>query len=73
MNWDEMAGEDNTQKTRPRWQLAVLIAISLLIVILNFAFLFSGKEIIERPILVLFVFLAWFGALVGITVASSTD
>jgi len=68
-----MAGEDNKRVFRPRWQLAVFIAISLLIIIFGFAFLLSGKEIIERPILVLFVFLAWFGALVGITVGSSTE
>ena len=51
----------------------VFIAFTVLIILLGLGFLVSGREIIERPVLVIFLLCAWLGALVGIALGRSSD
>jgi hypothetical protein len=64
--------KENDRKGRPPWLTDVVIAISVLIVMLAVVAILYGRDVIERPILVLFILLAWLGALVGLKVPSST-
>lgn len=48
-------------------------ALTLLIVLFGLAYLVSGREIIERPILAFFLVLAWLGLLSGIALGRSTN
>ena len=58
---------------KSRWLAWGFIALTVLIILFGFAFLVSGREIIERPVLIIFVLLAWLGALGGIALGRSTD
>jgi hypothetical protein len=51
----------------------VLVAIAALIITFGIAYLISGREIIERPLLIFFLLLTWFGFLSGIAVTSQND
>jgi len=51
----------------------VFIAFTVLIILLGLGFLVSGREIIERPVLVIFLLFAWLGALAGIALGRSSD
>jgi hypothetical protein len=51
----------------------VFIAFTVLIILLGFGFLVSGREIIERPVLVIFLLFAWLGTLAGIALSRSSD
>jgi hypothetical protein len=64
--------KENDRKGRPPWLTDVVIAISVLIVMLAVVAILYGRDVIERPILALFILLAWLGALVGLKVPSST-
>jgi predicted membrane channel-forming protein YqfA (hemolysin III family) len=61
------------KQTRPGWFVWGFIALTVLIILLGLGFLVSGREIIERPVLVFFLLLAWFGLLAGIAIGRSTD
>lgn len=50
----------------------LFVALTVLIILFALAFLISGKEIIERPILVFFLLLAWVGLLSGIALGRSS-
>ena len=63
--------EDN--QAGPRWLVWGFVALTVLIILLVLAFLVSGREIIERPVLIIFVLLAWLGTLGGIALGRSTD
>jgi len=58
---------------KSRWLAWGFIALTVLIILFGLAFLVSGREIIERPVLIIFVLLAWLGALGGIALGRSTD
>jgi predicted membrane channel-forming protein YqfA (hemolysin III family) len=51
---------------KSRWAVLAFVAFTILIILFGFAFLISGREIIERPVLVFFLLLAWLGLLAGI-------
>jgi len=58
---------------KARWLLTAFAALIVLIIFLGLAFLVSGREIIERPVLIIFILFAWFGALAGIALGRSSD
>ena len=55
------------EKHRPRWLVGLLIATSLLIIMAVGAYFLFGRELFQRPFLIVAVVIAWLGALVGIT------
>lgn len=66
---------DNSRSSEPgkvRWIVYAFTALTILIILFGLAFLVSGREIIERPILVVFLLLAWLGLLSGIALGRST-
>jgi len=56
-----------------RWIISAFVALTLLIILFVLAFLVSGREIIQRPLLTVFIVLAWFGLLGGIVVSRRDD
>jgi hypothetical protein len=62
-----------TNPGKTRLVIDAFAALTILIVVFALAFLISGREIIERPFLILFLLLAWFGLLAGIAVGRSTN
>lgn len=58
---------------RRRWLITTFVALTILIILFALAFLVSGREVIERPILVFFILLTWFGTLGGIIVSRRDD
>jgi predicted membrane channel-forming protein YqfA (hemolysin III family) len=56
-----------------RRMINIFVALTALIILFGLAFLISGKEIIERPILVFFLLLAWIGLLSGIALGRSSS
>jgi predicted membrane channel-forming protein YqfA (hemolysin III family) len=68
-----MAENNKTDRSgNPRWVINIFVALTVLIILFGLAFLISGKEIIERPILVFFLLLAWVGLLSGIALGRSS-
>jgi predicted membrane channel-forming protein YqfA (hemolysin III family) len=63
--------EDN--QAGPRWLVWGFVALTVLIILLGLAFLVSGREIIERPVLIIFLLFAWLGVLAGIALGRSSD
>lgn len=57
---------------KSRRLINIFVALTVLIILIGLAFLISGKEIIERPILVFFLLLAWIGLLSGIALGRSS-
>ena len=67
---------DKNQVNNPRkvhWITYAFAALSMLIVLFGLAYLISGREIIERPILIFFLLLAWLGLLSGIALGRSKN
>jgi hypothetical protein len=64
--------KERNNRSKPPWLVDVLVAIGILIVLLSVVAFLYGKDIIERPVLALFILLAWLGALVGIKIPDST-
>lgn len=60
---------DFDQPSRRRWVISTFVAITILIVLFGLAFLISGRQVFERPILIFFILLAWFGTLGGFIVS----
>jgi MFS family permease len=58
---------------RRRWLISALVALTILIILFGLAFLVSGREVIQRPLLTVFIVLAWFGLLGGIVVSRRDD
>jgi hypothetical protein len=52
----------------PPWLVRLLIATSLLVIMALGAYLLYGRELFQRPFLVVAVVIAWLGALVGIAI-----
>jgi hypothetical protein len=55
------------------WLVWGFVALTVLIILLGLAFMVSGREIIERPVLVIFLLFAWLGVLAGIALGRSSD
>ena len=53
------------------WIIYVFAALTILIILFGLAFLVSCREIVERPILIFFLLLAWLGLLSGIALGRS--
>jgi protein-S-isoprenylcysteine O-methyltransferase Ste14 len=69
-----MADKNNINEPgRARWLISAFVALTVLIILFGLAFLISGREIIERPVLLIFVLFAWLGTLGGIALGRSTD
>jgi hypothetical protein len=66
------AGHVEKKKHRPRWQVGLLLATSLLVIMAVGAYFLYGRELFQRPLLAVAVVIAWLGALVGITIGSDT-
>ena len=64
---------DFNQPGKTRWIISAFVALTLLIILFVLAFLVSGREIIQRPLLTVFIVLAWFGLLAGIVVSRRDD
>ena len=62
-----MTSNDETSKPGPtHWAVYALVALTILIILFGLAFLVSGREVIERPLLIFFLLLAWLGLLSGL-------
>jgi len=61
------------QPGKIRWVISAFVALILLIILFGLAFLVSGREVIQRPLLVFFILLAWIGLLGGIVVSRRDD
>jgi hypothetical protein len=61
---------DDSRKHRPRWLVRLLMATTLLVILALGAYLLYGRELFQRPFLVIAVVVAWLGALVGIGIGS---
>jgi hypothetical protein len=61
---------DDSRKHRPRWLVGLLMATTLLVILALGAYLLYGRELFQRPFLVIAVVVAWLGALVGIGIGS---
>ncbi len=69
-----MADKSNINEPgKARWLISAFVALTVLIILFGLAFLVSGREIIERPVLLIFVLFAWLGTLGGIALGRSTD
>lgn len=58
----------NNETRKPgttHWAVYALVALTILLILFGLAFLVSGREVIERPILIIFLLLAWLGLLSG--------
>ena len=64
---------DFDQPGRTRWVIIAFVALTILIVLFGLAFLVSGREVIQRPLLVIAILLIWFGTLGGIVVSRRDD
>ena len=64
-------GELENGRQRPRWLIALLLATSLLVIIAVGAYFALGRELFQRPFLIVAVVVAWLGALVGITIGNN--
>jgi protein-S-isoprenylcysteine O-methyltransferase Ste14 len=62
-----------SQPGKTRWIISAFVALTLLLILFGLAFLVSGREIIQRPVLVFFILLAWIGTLGGIVVGRRDD
>ncbi len=62
-----------TNPGKTRLVIDAFAALTILIILFALAFLISGREIIERPFLIIFLLLAWFGLLSGIAIGRSTN
>jgi small-conductance mechanosensitive channel len=65
-------GNVENEKSRSRWLIAFLMAACLLIVMAVGAYFLLGRELFQRPFLIVAVVVAWLGALVGITIGGDT-
>ena len=63
-------GDGTGEHHQPRWLVALLIATGLLVIMVVGAYFLLGRELFQRPFLVVAVLAAWLGALVGISIAS---
>jgi amino acid transporter len=61
-------GEVENPNRRPRWLVGLLIATTVLIIVAVGAYLMFGRELFQRPFLVVAVVSAWLGALVGVSI-----
>jgi hypothetical protein len=69
-----MADKSNINEPgKARWLFTAFVALTVLIILFGLAFLISGREIIEKPVLLIFVLFAWLGTLGGIAIGRSTD
>lgn len=64
---------DFDQPGRTRWVITAFWALTILIILFGLAFLISGREVIQRPLLVVAILLAWFGVLGGVVVSRRDD
>jgi predicted membrane channel-forming protein YqfA (hemolysin III family) len=67
-----MTGNDETSKAgKTHWVVYALVALTILLILFGLAFLVSGREVIERPLLIFFLLLAWLGLLAGVALGRS--
>ena len=66
----QLDGDKETEKHRPRWLIGLVIASIVLVIVAVGAYFIFGRELLQRPFLIVAVLVAWLGALVGITIGS---
>jgi hypothetical protein len=67
-----MTGNDETSKAgKTHLVVYALVALTILLILFGLAFLVSGREVIERPLLIFFLLLAWLGLLAGVALGRS--
>lgn len=59
----------DSEQSRPRWLVALLIATTFLIIMAVGAYAFYGRELFQRPFLIIAFVIAWLGTLVGLAIA----
>ena len=64
---------DFDQPGRTRWVITAFWTLTILIILFGLAFLISGREVIQRPLLIVAILLAWFGVLGGVVVSRRDD
>lgn len=67
---DSGAGDTAHAQRQPRRLVGLLFATSVLIIVAVAAYMMFGRELFQRPFLVVAVVIAWLGALVGISIGS---
>lgn len=60
------------ERHRPRWLVGLLVASVVLIIVAVAACMMFGRELFQRPFLVVAVVIAWLGALVGISIGNES-
>ena len=65
-------GHQEKRAQRPRWFAGLLIATSLLAIMAVGSYLLLGRELFQRPLLIVAVVSAWLGALAGLAISSDT-
>jgi hypothetical protein len=63
-------GDVENERLGPRWLVWLLLATSLLVIMAVGSYWLYGRELLQRPFLVVAVVIAWLGALVGISIGS---
>ena len=64
------ARDKEIEMRRSRWLIALLMATGLLVIMAVGAYFLLGRELFQRPFLVVAVLVAWLGALVGLSLGS---
>lgn len=65
-------GDAGDALSRPRQLVGLFVATSVLIIVAVAAYLMFGRELFQRPFLVVAVVIAWLGALVGISIGNES-
>jgi hypothetical protein len=64
---------DFDQPGTRRWIIIAFAALAILIFLFALAFLVSGREVTQKPLLIFFILLVWFGTLCGVIVSRRDD
>ena len=67
-----VGGDVENQRLRPRWLVGLLVATVVLIIVAVGAYLMFGRELFQRPFLMVAVVIAWLGALVGVSIGNES-
>ena len=65
--------DDINRSAKSRGIIFAFAALTILIILFGLAFLVSGRQVIERPLLVFFLLVAWLGLLSGAALGSSKN
>ena len=66
----QLDGDMETEDHRPRWLMGLVNATIVLVIMAVGAYVVVGRELFQRPFLIVALAVAWLGALVGLTIGS---